>query len=291
MDVAKPTWTSASFLLYAGGLTVLGSALGALAFLSGEYGKGALVAWTLLPLFVLLAVALAFQRRGEWIAAGLFAFAAVGMWIAFSGTLLDWWGWLPQDQNDPLRGWHWGTWLLLLLVIQAAAVALRRFRFPLLIVYVTAASYFLLTDFLSNGGNWSAVLTLLIGLVYLGIGTGVDRGPRHPYGFWLHLFAGFLIGGALLFWWHSSEADYALLATAAVVFVGVAARTGRSSWAVLGVAGFAAAAIHWANEWANTGFSIFAPSRSWVLPLVFAFVGFFWVLLGLLVERRHRRIA
>ena len=36
--VPKPTWTSASFLLYAGGLTVLGSALGALAFLSSEYG-------------------------------------------------------------------------------------------------------------------------------------------------------------------------------------------------------------------------------------------------------------
>jgi hypothetical protein len=36
--VPKPTCTSASFLLYAGGLTVLGSAIGALSFLSGEYG-------------------------------------------------------------------------------------------------------------------------------------------------------------------------------------------------------------------------------------------------------------
>jgi hypothetical protein len=289
--VPKPTWTSASFLLYAGGLTVLFSAIGALSFLSGEYGSGATVAWTLLPLFVLFAVAQAFKRRGEWIAAGLFAFAGVAMWIAFSGSLLSWWGWLPNDQTDPLRGWHWGTWLLLLLILVAAAVTLGAFRFPLLIVYVLSTTYFLLADFLSNGGNWSAVLTLLIGLVYLMIGVTVDGGPRQPYGFWLHLFAGFMIGGALLFWWHSSETDFALLATAGVVFVGIASRTRRSSWAVLGVGAFAAAATHWSNEWTHSGFSVFAPTRDWVAPLVFAVVGFFWVLLGLLVERRQRRMA
>jgi hypothetical protein len=287
--VRKPTWTSSSFLLYAGGLTVFFSANGALGFLAGEYSKGALVAWTLLQLVVLFAVAQWFKRRGEWIAAGLFAVAAVGMWIAFSGTLLNWWGWLPDDQNDPFSGWHWGTWLLLLLVIVAAAAALRAFRFPLLVVYVLSATYFLVVDILSGGGSWSAVLTLLFGLVYLGAGLTVDGGARRPYGFWLHLFAGLLIGGALLYWWHSSETDYALLATAGVVFVGIASRTGRSSWAVLGVGGFAAAATHWSNEWANSGFSIFAPTRNWVPPLVFAVVGFFWVLLGLLVERRQRR--
>jgi hypothetical protein len=289
--VPKPTWTSASFLLYAGGLTVLGSAIGALSYLSSQYGKGAFVAWTLLPLFVLLAVALAFRRRGEWIAAGLFAFATVGMWIAFSASLLNWWGWLPKDQTDPFKGWHWGTWLLLLLIIVAAAIALGAFRFPLLIVYVLTATYFLVVDVLSGGGNWSAVLTLFIGLLYLFVGVALDKGPRRPYGFWLHLYAGLLIGGALLFWWHTSETDYALLATTGVVYIGIAARTWRSSWAVLGVAGFTAAAIHWANEWTNTGFSIFAPGRNWVPPLVFAVVGFFWVLLGLLVERRRRRIA
>jgi hypothetical protein len=288
--VPKPTWTSASFLLYAGGLTVLGSALGALAFLSSEYGKGAFVAWTLLLFFVLLAVALAFRRRGEWMAAGLFAFATVGMWIAFSASLLNWWGWLPEDQTDPFKGWHWGTWLLLLLIIVAAALALGAFRFPLLIAYILGATYFLVVDVLSGGGNWSAVLTLFIGLLYLFVGVALDKGPRRPYGFWLHLYAGLLIGGALLFWWHTSETDYALLATTGVVYIGIA-RTWRSSWAVLGVAGFTAAAIHWANEWTNSGFSIFAPSRNWVPPLVFAVVGFFWVLLGLLVERRRRRIA
>ena len=63
------------FLLYTGGLTVLGAAVAALAYLSGQYGKGAFVAWTLLPLVVLYAVAFSFRKRGEWIAAGIFTVA------------------------------------------------------------------------------------------------------------------------------------------------------------------------------------------------------------------------
>jgi hypothetical protein len=36
----KPIWTSASFLVYTGGLTVLVSAIAALAYLSGNYESG-----------------------------------------------------------------------------------------------------------------------------------------------------------------------------------------------------------------------------------------------------------
>ena len=149
------------------------------------------------------------------------------------------------------------------------------------------SAYYLVTDVLSGGGSWSAVLTLAIGLVYLAIGLNVDRGPRRPYGFWLHVTAGLLIGGALFYWWHSSEADYALLATAGVVFVGISARTQRSSWAVLGVAGFLVSTVHWVSDWTSV-FSIFTPTRDWVPPLVYGVVGFFFVLLGLLVERRRQ---
>ena len=291
MRVLKPTWTSSSFLLYAGGFTVLGSALGALAYLSSRYGQGAYVAWTLLPLAVLLAVAVEFHRRGRWIAAGVFAVAAVAMWIAFLGAVMQWWGSQPNSQDSPFEGWHWGVWLLTLLVIAGAVAAVRRYRFPLLVVYVLNAVYFLVTDFLSNGGSWSAVLTLLIGIVYLFIGVALDRGPRRPYGFWLHFTAGILIGGALLYWWHSSETDFALLATAGVVFIGLAARTRRSSWAVLGLAGFVTSTVHWTSEWTNTGLSIFSSDRNWVPPLVFGVVGFFFVLLGLLIGRRHDMVA
>ena len=236
MSVRKPIWTSASFLLYLGGLTVLVSAIASLTYLALNYGKGALAAWALLPLAVLLAVALMLRRRGAWIAAGVFAFGAVAMWAAFLGILFTWWGWNSNSgSSNAFGGWNWTLWLLLLLVIAAASAALQKFRFPLLFVYILASVYLLVTDVISNGGTWSAIVTLIIGLIYLFVGMSVDRGPRNPYGFWWHLSAGLLIGGSLLYWWHSSEADFALLATSSVVFILVAGATWRSSWAVLGV--------------------------------------------------------
>jgi hypothetical protein len=273
-----------------GGLTVLISASASLGYLAAQYGKGGLTAWALLLLTVLFAVALTLRRHGAWIAAGVFAFATVAMWAAFLGTLFTWWGWDSNaGSNNAFDGWNWTLWLLLLLVIGAASAALRTFRFPLLFVYILSSVYFLVTDVISGGGNWSAVVTLFIGLVYLFIGMSVDRGPRNAYGFWWHLWAGFLIGGALLYWWHSSEADWALLATASVVFILLSGITWRSSWAVLGVIGFLAAATHWTIEWVATGIFNLTTDRNWVPLVVFAVVGFFFVLLGLYLDWRRRR--
>jgi len=239
---------------------------------------------------VLFAVALTLRRRGAWIAAGVFAFATIAMWAAFLGILFTWWGWDSNSgSSNAFDGWNWTLWLLLLLVIAAASVALRAFRFPLLFVYILSSVYFLVTDVISGGGNWSAIVTLFIGLVYLFVGMSVDRGPRNPYGFWWQLWAGFLIGGALLYWWHSSEADWALLATASVLFILLSGVTWRSSWAVLGVIGFLAAATHWTIEWVATGIFSLTTDRSWVPLVVFAVVGFFFVLLGLYLDWRRRR--
>jgi hypothetical protein len=273
-----------------GGLTVLISAGASLGYLAAQYSEGALTAWALLPLTVLLAVAVMLRRRGAWIAAGVFAFAAVAMWAAFLGILFTWWGWNSNSgSSNAFDGWNWTLWLLLLLVIAAASSALRTFRFPLLFVYILSSVYFLVTDVISGGGTWSAIVTLFIGLVYLFVGMSVDRGARSPYGLWWHLGAGFLIGGALLYWWHSSEADWALLATASVLFILLAGVTWRSSWAVLGVIGFFAAATHWTIEWVATGFFSLGSDRSWVPLVVLAVVGFFFVLLGLYLDSRHRR--
>ena len=141
-----------------------------------------------------------------------------------------------------------------------------------------------MTDVISNGGNWSAFVTLFIGFVYLFVGVSVDRGPRNPYGFWWHFSAAFLIGGALVYWWHSSETDWALLATASVAYILLAGHTQRSIWAVLGIVGFFAAATHWTIEWVSTGLLSLGSDRSWVPLVVVAVVGFFFVLLGLFLD-------
>src|SRR5207302_172742 len=87
-----------------------------------------------------------------------------------------------------------------------------------------------------------------------------------------------------------------LILGAALVFVSVAASTGRSSWAVLGTVGLILSAVHFAIEWTRVGF-YFLPivgggaspgaTRGWVPSLVFAVLGFLLVTLGLVVGRRR----
>ena len=137
------------------------------------------------------------------------------------------------------------------------------------------------------------MLTLFVGLVYLAIGANLDGGARRPYGFWVHVVAGLLVGGALLYWWHSSTLDWALVAATAILYVGMARATRRSSWAVLGIAGFLAATAYFAAQWSNIASvpllepqGAGEPVREWVPPLVFGVVGLFLVLLGLSARDR-----
>src|SRR6185437_9279936 len=93
MDERKPVWTTSSFLIYTGGLVVLGSALGALGYLAGSNGRAAFAGWSLLVLAVLYAIAHALKNRGRWLAAGIFAFASVIAWAVFVASLWVWFGW------------------------------------------------------------------------------------------------------------------------------------------------------------------------------------------------------
>ena len=290
--VLKPRWSPSSYLTYAGGLTVLGAALGALSYLAGQYGDAAYAAWALLVFAGLAAIALGLRRRESALAAGVFAFVDVLAFTAFVAALWHWWGWLPAStaSSSPFAGFHVGLLSLELLTIVAALVARRAFRHPLPSAIVAFLGWLFVTDAVSNGGSWSAVVTLLVGLLYLVAGTAVDRGPRRPYGFWLHLVAGLAIGGSLLYWWHAGDTRWALVCVASLVFVGIAGRTRRSSWAVLATIGLFAAATHFSGDWAHTRIAFGAAAvdtfRGWVPALVFAFVGFLLVALGLLARRR-----
>jgi hypothetical protein len=298
VNVLKPTWSTMSFIVYVGAFTVLAASVDALDFLSERYGDAGLVAWSLVPLAVLWVFAQSYRRNGEWLAAGLFIVADMVVWIVFLGAILAWFGWLPSLDDGPFNGWHWGLWLLILIVIATAFVDLGQFQFPLLVIFPAALWWFLVADVLSGGGSWAAVLTLFVGLTYLPIGASLDGGPRRPYGFWLHVASGLLIGGALLYWWHSSTLDWALVAATSIIYIGIARATRRSSWAVLGVAGFLAATAYFAAKWSHLpltpGFVEYDPSeqpREWVPPLVFGIVGLFLVVLGLSTRGRTEEPA
>jgi hypothetical protein len=304
--LVQPRWTSASFLLYAGGIVVLVAAAQALGVLAQDYGDAAFAGWAALIFVLLAAFAVAFHGSGRWIAAGVFAVSTVIAWGVFVGALEEWFGWFPHG-TTPLHGFHVAVLLLALLVLLAALGALRVFRFPLLLVVVVATTWYFVTDFISNGGNWSAAVSLLVGLAYFFLAQSVDAGPARPYAFWLHVAAGVAVGGALLWFWHKSDANWALVAIAALAYVAVAAATRRTSYAVLGAYGLYLAAIHFASEWSGgsessaflpylpffllypvtQGFYYGSTRNEWAAPLTYAFLGFLLVGLGLLLERRQ----
>jgi hypothetical protein len=285
VDVLKPRWTTATFLLYAGAFGILSAATGAYAYLSAQYGSFAYVGWTLLMLAILLVLARALRT---WVAAGLFAYLAVTAFGTFVGALFEWWGWNGGNESrGPFDGWNWVEWLLIVIILVASFAALRRTRFPLFVLPICLLIWFLVTDVVSGGGSWSAVVTLLFGGLYFLIGLTINR----VYGFWLHVVSGGLVAGALVYWWHSSTADWWLLAVASVLAILVASGVSRSSWAVYGTLGLFAAATHFSIDWAHSGFTFFGSDavgiRVWVPIVVGAGLGFLLVLLGLRAWQRQ----
>ena len=304
MREIKPIWTTASFLVYLGGLTVLFGGLSALTYLSVVNGSGATAAWALLILVILYAIAHALRVRDRPIAAGIFAFVSVIAWGAFLVFLFDWFGW--HGVHSSFHHWSWSRLALWLLILAAAFDDRRRFGFPLIRLISLVVSWLFVIDLITNGGSFTAAVTLLVGLVYLGWGMT----QRSPSSFWLHVVGGLLIGGAILFWCHTSDFDFAVVSVVAFLFVGIAYGTKRSSWAVLGTIGFFAATSHYVTGsplgFAGGFFGLGGSSQEcvstptggticrslgptispWAPALGIGLLGFFLVALGLLGRRR-----
>jgi len=281
VQARKPVWKTSSYLVYAGGLTVLGAAVAALGYLAGQYGSGALTGWALLVLVVLYGVAHMFRVRGRWVAAGIFAFASVIAWAAFVGIAWHWFGWL--DSPGSFGSFSFARLSLEFLVLVAAWDDRRRFGFPFITLISAVVGWFFVIDLVSSGGTWTKVVTLFVGFAYFVAGSVSDR----PSAFWLHLVAGALVGGVFLDWWHTTDTDWALISALALVYVGIAHMSKRSTWAVYATIGFFGATIHYLYGAAST--SLLSPHSiaGWAPSVAFACLGFWFVLLGVLGRRRR----
>jgi hypothetical protein len=309
VPVVRAPWTSASFLVYAGAFTVLFGTVWLIADLGDDSGDAGFVGWSGLAFVALAVLAVGFRRAARPVAAGLFAFCAVVAFAIFFGGIENWGGWFPESGEDnPFEGFRWSVLLLALVSAAAAAVALRVFRFPLIVTLLLVSLWFFVTDLVSDGGDWSAVVTILLGLVLLAIGIVVDGGPERPYGFWVHVAAGAAIGGGLLYFSHESDGDWILIALAGLVYIAVADRLARSSWAVLGAWGLLQATTHFAEKWASEEFFFpfffFVPffffafagdsspngntEHEWAAPLLYVALGLAFVVIGLVLAHRRR---
>lgn len=279
-----------SFLAYTGALTALVAALAWLGVISDDHGQGAFAGWSVLFWVLAEALALALLGRGHRVAAGLFGFVGLGLFALMVGAFFSWFGWLPDDK--PLGGFHIGLLALQLLVLAAAAVGMGIFRFPLFALVLAGLGWYFLTDLVSSGGNWSAWVTLFVGLFLFVMGLANDGGDTRPYGFWVHVVAGLTIGGALLYWWHSSDFQWALIIVVGIVFMAVGAGLRRSSYAVLGTIGLFLATWHYAVGGGSSrsidvfGEESFSGPASWAGPVAFLCLGLFLCLLGMVFWRR-----
>jgi hypothetical protein len=271
-------------LLYAGGLVILASTVGLLSSLNGDYSKAAFVAWSLLVLVVFDALAWVLRRRRPLVA-GLLVVSGVVALAVFVGALLNWFGWLSST-DSPFQGFHVGNMVVAAVLLADALFALKVWRFPLLVFVACVSTWWLVTDILSNGGDWSATVTIAFGVVLLLIGLGVNR----IYGFWVHVVAGLTIGGGVLWFWHSSTTDWILIAIASLVYVAFAAALERSSYAVLAAIGLFLTTAHFVEKWATFSIPFFGDGtteKPWLRALLFAAYGAVLMLLGLWVSRRR----
>jgi hypothetical protein len=294
VSAIRAGWASASFLVYTGALTVLLAAVWLNSILSGRYSTAAFVGWSALVLACAAFCAAAFRVSGRPLLAGLFAFVTVPLFAIFVGALEHWFGWLPHGFS-PFGGFHPGLLLLELLTLFYALWALRVFHQPLLVLAIAVVGWYFVTDFLSSGGNWSAWVSLLFGLFFL-LPTAFAAG--RVYGFWLHVVAGLTIGGALLFFWHTTDWNFILIALVGLVYVFFGGAIRRSSWAVLGAVYLLLTTIHFVDKWfgdVNPLNLLFGfgghPKHDWARPLGFVVLGFVYVALGILLHRREREPA
>ena len=182
-------WSGASFLAYLGGITILFATGALLGVLASDRGVAGFVLLALVAVAVSLVLAFGALLTGHRVTAGLFALTAVVSVVVFAGFDL-------------------ARLFLELLALVASAFALAVFRFPLLVLFVAASTYFFVADLISNGGGWTAIVSILIGFVFLAAAVGIDLGESSYYGLWLHVGAGLVIGGGLL--WFLSRRRFRL---------------------------------------------------------------------------------
>jgi hypothetical protein len=267
-----------------------------LSWLAAEHSDGGFFGWSLLIWAVIGVVAVGFELSGERVAAGLFAFVSLIAFSVAAGGFEDVIGILDDTGDGPFEGFRIGLLLLELIIITAGFILLARFRFPLLVLPVAAVSWFFLVDLVSGGGTWSAIVSIIVGLVFMLVGAGADR----AYGFWIHVVAGLAIGGAFLYVWNSATWEWILIGLIALVYFLFAGALDRSSYAVFGAIGLFLAWSYFVEKWTDaelsnplfgglegSGFTSDTGEPSvWGASLLYGLFGLTLVAIGLWLERR-----
>jgi hypothetical protein len=306
VTVVRVPWSGASFLAYLGGFTILFAALSLLTVQAEEYGNAGFAFWAVLVYAVLAALSYIALRNGNRVIAGLLAVATVIAFAVLIGALFSWFGWWPDSaEESTFGGFRVALLALELLVLLAALVAWRIFRFPLLVFVIAFSAWFLVTDLISNGGDWSAIVTVFVGVVLFMAAGAADAGEPRFGGFWLHVASGLAIGGGLLWFFHDGDWDWIIVGLAGLAYIAIGDRLARSSWIVLGAWGLLQTATYFVEKWSELTGGVFpysillfpfffslefetaSEANRWLGSLIYAAFGLLFFALALLIARRR----
>jgi hypothetical protein len=291
---AAPRFDFVHLLWYAGALVVIG----AMGLFSTEawqrLGDAALLVTALVYAAVFAACgAHVWHRRGLRVPGGLLVTCAVAMapLATFAAQhALGWWAPGDAARYRDFYVWIKAGWVPMdVATILAAALALRYFRFPFLVMPAAVALWFLSMDLAPwlLGERWldweqRKWLSLAFGLAVILVAWRVDFiAHGADLGFWLHLFGALTFWGALTAMDSASELGKAAYCAINVGLLFFALFLDRRVYAVLGALGIAFYLGH-------LSYKVFKDSL--LFPFVLSFIGIGLIAAGLLFYRQRGRI-
>jgi hypothetical protein len=249
-----PKFDVSHVLWYAGALIVIG-AMG----LFSTAAFSALGGYALTTTAVVYALGFVLLGRRLWrdpelrVPGGLCIAVAVSLTpLAIYGVqdALDLWSFDKPGEYKDFFPYINGSWLYMELgAIVASAVALRFYPFPFILTIAAVALWFMSMDIVrwfgaGALGDWELrrEVSIIFGLAMIVIAWALDlwRGRRGDFGFWLHLFGGLTLWGALAASESSAGFGKALFCAINVGFIALGLFLNRRIYAILGTLGVAA---------------------------------------------------
>jgi hypothetical protein len=253
-----------------------------------RHGAGFMLVVSLAFLAAYAAASYVLLRSGWPTAGGLFAAMAVSVLplavYAFE-KLVGWW---PEDQPPAFSGFHQqilASWIAMELVtIAVGAVVLYLVRFPLIFAPMAFVGWYLSMDLAPAlfghdvTADERAGVSIVAGLVMIGVGLAFDVRGLRRLAFWPHVFGLLTLLGALcwLTFSHNDHTTWTVVTLVSFATAFVSVPLGRVTYAVFGALGLLSTVCYWA-------FEVFEGSLGF--PFAVAVAGVACIGLGLAVRR------
>ncbi len=292
--VTTPKFDMVHMLWYTGALIVIG-AMGLFSTLAfSQMGGPALTATA-----VVYAVLFGFAGDHLWrvrnlrIPGGLLIAIAVSMAPLAVYGVMESLGWRTEfGKPGTVRQFYTlikGSWLFMeIAAIAAAALALRYYRFPFIVLIAAFALWFMSMDVVPwiTGGPkdfaTSRQVSIVFGLVMIGIAAFVNtRQTSGDFAFWLYLFGVMTFWGGLSMKSGSTDLEKAVFCLMNVVFLFISVFLNRRVFAVFGTIGI----VIYLSDLAEKLFK-----DSLMFPFVLSLIGVAIIALGLYYYKHQSEI-